>query len=96
VFSGAAPQPVRRVPSTAQLELERLEGLPCGCVVAVQRARPTQVRFVSIEAKGPHCVFASHSTERVLRIGDLTDWPDDEDNDDADGDDTQEGLETRG
>jgi len=70
-----------------ELELERLEGLPCGCVVALQRARPTQVRFVSIEAKGPHCAFASHSTDRVLRIGDPADWPDDEGRDDADGDD---------
>jgi hypothetical protein len=72
-------QSVRREPTAAQLELERLEGLPCGCVVAVQRARPSLVRFVSIEAKGPHCSFASHRTDRVLRIGDPTDWSDTDD-----------------
>jgi hypothetical protein len=44
------------------------------------------VRFVSIEAKGPHCSFASHRTDRVLRIGDPTDWSDDDDS----GDDDQE------
>jgi hypothetical protein len=70
---------VRDTPVAAQLELEQLEGLPCGCVVAVQRARLTLVRFVSIEAKGPHCSFASHRTDRVLRIGDPAAWPDTDD-----------------
>ena len=69
-------QPVRRSQAAGELELEQLEGLPCGCVVAVQRARPSMVRFVSIEAKGPHCSFASHTADRVLRIGDPTDWTD--------------------
>lgn len=95
MYSGAVRQPVHRFPAAVELELERLEGLPCGCVVALQRARLTQVRFVSIEAKGPHCTFASHSTERVLRIGDLTDWPDDEGHDDADGDDEGRNPATR-
>jgi hypothetical protein len=63
-------------------------------VVAVQRTRPAEVRFVSIEAKGPHCAFANHSTERVLRIGGLSDWRDDED-DNAEGGEP-EGLETKG
>jgi hypothetical protein len=31
---------------------------------------------VSIEAKGPHCSFASHRTDRVLRIGDPAARPD--------------------
>ncbi len=79
-------QPIRRSQATGQLELEQLESLPCGCVVAVQRARPSMVRFVSIEAKGPHCSFASHSTDRVLRIGDPTDWTDAGEDDDP-GDD---------
>jgi hypothetical protein len=75
---------MHRSPAAAELELERLEGLPCGCVVAVQRARPSQVRFVSIEARGPHCPFASHRTDRVLRIGDTLGAPDLDDADDAD------------
>ncbi len=79
-------QPIRRSQTVGQLELEQLEALPCGCVVAVQRARPSLVRFVSIEAKGPHCTFASHSTDRVLRIGDPTDWSDADEDDDPDDD----------
>jgi hypothetical protein len=74
---------VRETPVTAQLELEQLEGLPCGCVVAVQRERLSLVHYVSIEAKGPHCSFASHRTDRVLRIGNPAAWPgaDDEEDD---------------
>ena len=84
MFSGAVRPSVRREAKAAQLELERLEGLPCGCVVAVQRARPSLVRFVSIEAKGPHCSFASHRTDRVLRIGDPTEQSDTDDDPDLD------------
>ena len=76
MLPGAVRQPDRGTPVAAQLELEQLEGLPCGCVVAVQRERVSLVRFVSIEAKGPHCSFASHRTDRVLRIGDPAAWPD--------------------
>ena len=85
MLSSAAGQSVRRDRAAGQLELEQLEGLPCGCVVAVQRARPSLVRFVSIEAKGPHCSFASHRVDRVMRIGDPTDWSD-SDADDENGD----------
>lgn len=85
MFSSAARQPVARGQAEAQLELERLEGLPCGCVVAVQRARHSLVRFVSVEAKGPHCSFASHRTDRVLRIGNPIGWSEnDEDDEPAD------------
>ena len=94
MFSGAVRQTVHRGPATAQLELERLEGLPCGCVVAVQRARPSMVRFVSIEAKGPHCSFASHRTDRVLRIGDPTDWSADDDSGDDERELDDESTET--
>ncbi|MBE3135371.1 MAG: hypothetical protein IMZ55_18040 [Acidobacteria bacterium] len=88
MFSDAALQSSQRRPAPAQLELERLEGLPCGCVVAVQRARPSQVRFVSVEARGPHCLFASHRTDQILRIGDPMEWPEAGDEPDApdDGD----------
>jgi hypothetical protein len=85
MLTGAVREVVRERSAAAELELERLEGLPCGCIVAVQRARPSLVRFVSIEAKGPYCSFPSHRTDRVLQIGDPAGWSDD--NDDAERDD---------
>ena len=63
-------------PALARLELERLDGLACGCVVSVQRVPPTGVFFVSVEAKGPYCPFAGHRTDQFFRIGDPTDWLD--------------------
>ena len=87
VLPSAARQSTVRAPAHAELELERLEGLPCGCVVAVQRARPSQVRFVSVEARGPHCPFVNHRTDQILRIGDPTDWTDAGDEEDGPEDD---------
>ncbi len=69
-------QPSRRVPVAAPLELEMLERLPCGCVVAVQRVRPSGITVVSLEAKGPHCVFGEHRANRVIRLGDPVDADD--------------------
>jgi hypothetical protein len=51
-------------------ELEALEALPCGCVAAAYRARPWDVALISLEAKGPHCVFTGHTAGQVLRLGD--------------------------
>ncbi len=59
--------PVR--PSTL-LELDALEALPCGCVAALYRARPWDITVVSLEAKGPYCIFSGHTTGQVLRLGD--------------------------
>ena len=56
-------------PAATVFELEALEGLPCGCVAAAYRARPWDVAVVSLEAKGPHCVFARHRTGHVTRLG---------------------------
>ena len=54
---------------TAHLQLETLERLPCGCVVAIQRVRPSGVTAVSLEAKGPHCTYREHRLNRLIRLG---------------------------
>ena len=59
--------------------LEALEGLPCGCVAAAFRARPWDVAVVSLEAKGPHCILAGHTSGQVLRLGDPSEFDEDED-----------------
>jgi hypothetical protein len=51
------------------LQLETLERLACGCVLAVQRVRPSGVTAVSLEAKGPHCTFPEHRHNRLIRLG---------------------------
>jgi hypothetical protein len=56
-------------PTTTVFELEALEGLPCGCVAAAYRARPWDVGVVSLEAKGPYCILAGHSSGQILRLG---------------------------
>jgi hypothetical protein len=33
------------------------------------RARPWDVALVSLEAKGPHCVFPGHRAGQVLHFG---------------------------
>ena len=33
-------------------------------------ARAWDVALVSVEAKGPHCIFPGHSTGEVIRLGD--------------------------
>lgn len=71
----ARPATARRSALT-QLELERLEGLACGCVASVQRVPSARVYFVRLEAKGPYCPFAGHRIDQFFRIGDPTDWLD--------------------
>jgi hypothetical protein len=76
-------------PSPTLFDLEALEGLPCGCVVAAYRARPWDVAVVSIEAKGPYCILTGHTQGQVLRLGDMADLvadaygPDDEDDEES-------------
>ena len=67
--------PVRQVtfPAAGQLELDGLELLPCGCVIAIQHADPWPVRAISLEAKGPYCPLGWHRPGRVLRLGDPAD-----------------------
>ncbi len=63
---------------STQFELEALEGLPCGCVAAAYRARPWDVAVVSLEAKGPHCILAGHAQGQVMRLGDILEFEDDD------------------
>ena len=51
------------------LELEALEGLPCGCVAAAC-ARPWDVAVVSLKRR-THCTLAGHNGQ-VLRLGDTS------------------------
>lgn len=61
-------------PAATVFELEELEGLPCGCVTAAYRARPWDVAVVSLEAKGPHCILPGHASGQILRLGDPTEF----------------------
>ena len=63
-------------PTGTVFELEALEGLPCGCVAAAYRARPWDVAVVSLEAKGPHCILAGHTSGQILRLGDPSEFED--------------------
>lgn len=51
------------------LTLVTLQTMPCGCVAAVYRARPTVVEVDVVEAKGPHCRFFGHRSGQVMRLG---------------------------
>jgi hypothetical protein len=66
-------------PTATVFELEALEGLPCGCVAAAYRARPWDVAVVSLEAKGPHCILAGHANGQILRLGDPSEFDEDDD-----------------
>ena len=65
-------------PTATVFELEALEGMPCGCVAAAYRARPWDVAVVSIEAKGPHCILAGHESGQILRLGDPSEFDEDD------------------
>jgi hypothetical protein len=69
-------------PTPTVFELEALEGLPCGCVAAAYRAKPWDVAVVSLEAKGPHCILSGHASGQVLRLGDPSEFDDEEDDQD--------------
>lgn len=91
MLSNTPRPPAEPRPALARLELERLDGLACGCVVSVQRVPPTGVFFVSVEAKGPYCPFAGHRTDRFFRIGDARDWPEEDEDAGAGGQDDDGG-----
>ena len=59
----------RAAPQAEQFQLETLELLPCGCIVAIQSVTPSRVMVVSLEAKGPHCPHAPHRANKVIRLG---------------------------
>ena len=58
-----------RARQTPHYALEGLHALPCGCVAAVYRAQPLDIEVVSVEARGPHCVYVQHQAGRVLGLG---------------------------
>ncbi|HEY8549328.1 MAG TPA: hypothetical protein VIL35_05170 [Vicinamibacterales bacterium] len=62
----------------AAFEFEALEGLPCGCVAVAYRARAWDVTMISLEAKGPHCVFPGHRAGQVIHFGEAADLEEDE------------------
>ena len=68
-------------PKPTVFELEALEGLPCGCVAAAYRARPWDVAVVSLEAKGPHCILAGHTSGQILRLGEPDEYDEEDDSD---------------
>jgi hypothetical protein len=41
--------------------------------VAIQSVRPSDVIVVSLEAKGPHCISATHRANKVIRLGGVLD-----------------------
>jgi hypothetical protein len=61
--------PSPRTSKAAALTLVALQSLPCGCVSAIYRARPTVVELELVEAKGPHCLFFRHQKGHVVRLG---------------------------
>lgn len=64
-----AARPPNLALEMSHLQLELLERLPCGCVVAIQRVRPSGVTAISLEAKGPHCTYREHRPNRLIRLG---------------------------
>ena len=75
------PVPARqsRTPVTAQFEFEAFKSLPCGCVAAVHRTLDPGLNVVSLEAKGPHCILAGHTSGQILRLGDPSEFDEDDD-----------------
>jgi hypothetical protein len=72
--SGGAPvnaPPVVASASTPVFEFQALAALPCGCVAAAFRSEQWDVAMISLEAKGPHCLHASHHVGHVLDLHDL-------------------------
>lgn len=57
-----------RARHTPHYALDALHALPCGCVAAVYQTQPLDTEIVSLEARGPHCVYSSHQIGRVLGV----------------------------
>ena len=64
----AIPAPSKSV-RPAAFTLVTLQTMPCGCVAAIYRARPTVVEVDVLEAKGPHCRFYGHRMGEVIDLG---------------------------
>ena len=63
------PNPDARHVRPSSLSLVTLASMPCGCVAAVYRARPTIVELELVEVKGPHCTYRGHQAGNVMRLG---------------------------
>ncbi len=70
---------VTRRSSQNPLEFQSFEGLPCGCVVAVYRVPQMEIEVELVEARGPHCLDASHHIGRVIRLGGPAEVEEDDD-----------------
>jgi hypothetical protein len=81
MMTSSEPRRLSTGREAADLQLEVLDRLPCGCIVAIQRVPASGVTVVSLEAKGPHCPFTPHRANKVIRLG----VPDVADYDDEDG-----------
>ena len=57
-----------RARHTPQYALDGLHALPCGCVAAVYRTSLLDVEVVSLEARGPHCLYRQHQAGRLLGL----------------------------
>lgn len=58
-----------RARQSPQYSLDALHALPCGCVAAVYLTSPLEVEVVSLEARGPHCLYRQHQAGRLLGLG---------------------------
>ena len=58
-----------RLRQSPHYTLNALHALPCGCVAAVYRTTPLDLELVSLEARGPHCLYAQHQAGRLLGLG---------------------------
>ena len=58
-----------RLRQSPHYTLDALHALPCGCVAAVYRTSLLDFEVVSLEARGPHCLYAQHQAGRVLGLG---------------------------
>jgi hypothetical protein len=61
-----------RARQAPQYALDALHALPCGCVAAVYKTQIADVELISLEARGPHCVYSQHQTGRLLGLGGST------------------------
>lgn len=84
MMSTTSPRYEHAHPSeTTQIQLDSLDSLSCGCVVATQRVRPSGVTVVSLEAKGPHCTYLQHRANKVIRLGEPFGYDDYDDMEDV-------------
>jgi hypothetical protein len=48
--------------------LDTLQALPCGCIAAIYHAQPLDTEVVSLEARGPHCLYLQHQVGHLLGV----------------------------